>query len=75
MHFYSPGAVGTTKREDIKQKQKLGKNNWILVIHEPAGLDHSANMLSDHSFNNWVSHTVFLESGNQVSTLIVLYNS
>ena len=66
MHFNSPGVVGTTKREDIKQKQKLGKNNWILVIHEPAGLDHSANMLSDHSFNNCVSHVVFLESGTGI---------
>ena len=25
MHFNSRAAVGTTKREDIKQKQKLGK--------------------------------------------------
>ena len=42
------------------------QNNWILVIHEPAGLDHSANMLSDHSFNNCVSHVVFLESGTGI---------
>ena len=74
MHFNSPGVVATTKWEDIKQKQKLGKNNWILVIHEPVDLDHAANMPSDQSFHNGVSHVVFSDSGNRVSTLIVQSN-